>query len=447
MTAPRRRVEANQSNLARQQSVRHEAERALLGAMIRDRSLVDDVLLILKSLDAVAFAEHRMIADAIFALHEAGRAVDLVTLAEHLTAAGNYEAAGGAEILADLWDRGVTGHWREYATIVHEHHLLDSLRVAGANIERRGADPEGPVADMIAESESEIATVAERGITAEASAVTLQTALAEELVAIDARRGGTAANAIPTGFTDLDEIITGLHATELIVIGARPSVGKTAFALSIAANIASKGAAVLFCSLEQNKAEIASRLLSNVSRVDSQRMRKNRLHRQDFTALEEAQSVMRSWRMIIDDAPSQTVGRIAAVARREQRRHKIEVVFIDYLQLIQPDNPRDQRYQQIGVITRRLKCLARELNVPVVALSQLNRDSEDSKRPRLSDLRESGNIEQDSDTVILMHRVAEATGPVKTIEIDVAKQRNGPLDMVALSYIGANFRFESRAIL
>src|SRR5262249_41770487 len=212
---------------------------------------------------------------------------------------------------------------------------------------------------------------------------------------------------LPTGFVDLDEKTAGLQNSELVIIAARPSVGKTAFALNLARHMAvEETAAVFFVSLEQSRIELAERLLCCQARVDSHKLRRGHLSSDDMDKLIEAGGILKSAKLFIDDTPGQGMLRIAANARRLKLRHGIKVVFVDYLQLIEPDNRRDSRQEQVAGLSRRLKHLARELQIPVVALAQVNRSSEDRQehKPRLADLRESGAIEQDADTVMLLHR-------------------------------------------
>jgi replicative DNA helicase len=256
---------------------------------------------------------------------------------------------------------------------------------------------------------------------------------------------------LPTGYIDLDDKTAGLQNSELIIIAARPSVGKTAFALNLVRHIAVEEAQpVFFVSLEQSRIELAERLLCCQARVDSHKLRKGHLSADDIQKLSEAGEVLRPAKLWIDDSPGQGMLRIAANARRLKLRHKIGLVVIDYLQLIEPDNRRDSRQEQVANISRRLKFLARELQIPVVALAQVNRSSEDRQdhRPRLADLRESGSIEQDADTVMLLHRpeMYEPGQHEGTVEVLIAKQRNGPTGEITLTYIKQFMRFENFAV-
>ena len=256
---------------------------------------------------------------------------------------------------------------------------------------------------------------------------------------------------------DIDELTAGLHNSELVILAARPSVGKTAMALNIVRNVivgdpirGSQPAGVFFVSLEQARVELAERLLCAQARVDSHKLRKGHLGSDDMDRLMSAGGVLSKAKLYIDDTPAQGILRIAANARRLKKKHDIKLVVIDYLQLIDPDNKRDSRQEQVSQISRRLKFLARELKIPVLSLAQVNRSSEDrgNHKPRLADLRESGAIEQDADTVMLMHRPGMYEGGQEdnTIEVLIAKQRNGPTGDVTLAFLKHYMRFENYAV-
>jgi replicative DNA helicase len=288
------------------------------------------------------------------------------------------------------------------------------------------------------------------GITGQTS--TLEEALRLAYDRIDARheRGEYSISGLPTGFVDLDEKTAGLQNSELVIVAARPSVGKTAFAVNIVRHIAVEdNKPVFFVSLEQSRIELAERLLCCQSRVDSHKLRTH-LNSDDMQKLIDAGGLLRNAKLFIDDTPGQGMLRIAANARRLKLRHHIKAVFVDYLQLIEPDNRRDSRQEQVALISRRLKHLARELQIPVVALAQLNRSSEDRQgnKPRLADLRESGSIEQDADTVVLLHRpeLYEPGQHEGTVELIIAKQRNGPTGEITLTYLKQFMRFENFAV-
>ncbi len=261
---------------------------------------------------------------------------------------------------------------------------------------------------------------------------------------------GRPISGLPTGYLDLDEKTAGLQNSELVIVAARPSVGKTSFALNIVRHLAvEQKIPTLFVSLEQSRIELAERLLCCHARVDSHKVRKGHLSSDDMQQLTQAAQDMSEAPLYIDDTPAQGMLRIAANARR-LKRQGLKAVFIDYLQLIDPDNRRDSRQEQVAAISRRLKFLARELEIPVVALAQVNRSSEDRQdhRPRLADLRESGSIEQDADTVMMLHRpeLHEPGQHEGVIEVIVAKQRNGPTGEITLTFLKQFMRFENFAV-
>jgi replicative DNA helicase len=290
--------------------------------------------------------------------------------------------------------------------------------------------------------------VAQKGIVGHT--VTLHEALSAAYDRIDKRSQGQqeSISGLSTGYIDLDEITAGLQDSELIIVAARPSVGKTSFALSVVRNIiVNSGAAVFFVSLEQSRIELAERMLCAQALVDSHKLRKGMLNGDDMLKLIEAGGVLQKAPLFIDDSPGQGMLRIAANARRLKLRHNVRLVVIDYLQLIEPDNRRDPRQEQVAQISRRLKFLAKELQIPVVALAQVNRASEDRQdhRPRLADLRESGSIEADADTVLMLHRPDryEPGQNEGLVEVLIAKQRNGPTGEINLAYIKEYMRFEN----
>jgi replicative DNA helicase len=273
---------------------------------------------------------------------------------------------------------------------------------------------------------------------------------------IDARMQGThSEGGVDTHFTDYDAMSGGMHNGELIILAARPSMGKTAFALNIAENVSLLGGVpVLFVSLEMSGIELADRLLCSVARVNGHRLRNGTISQDDRKRLVEKAMLVSNAPLYVDDSPTRTVSEIAAVARRiRQREKRLGLIVIDYLQLIEPDNPKDPRQEQVAKIARRLKGLAREQLVPVLCLAQLNRQAEEGKdhRPRLSHLRESGAIEQDADVVMFVHREEyyhrgdEASQYAGQAEIIIAKQRNGPIGEVELSWEKEFTRFQDRA--
>jgi replicative DNA helicase len=359
------------------------------------------------------------------------------------------EDIGKAPYLASLWDAATTAANAEYyARIVRDRALVRNLIHVSTEILRDAYDQAQPADEMLEGAERRILDVAQMGMTGQT--YTLEQALQEAYDRIDRNHEQEmkSISGLSTGYLDLDEITAGLQNSELIILAARPSVGKTAFALNLVRNIVlQEKAPVFFVSLEQSRIELAERLLCSQARVDSHKLRKGHLGSEDMVRLIDAGGLLRQSRLFIDDSPGQGMLRISANARRLKLREGLRLVVIDYLQLIEPDNRRDPRQEQVAQISRRLKFLARELSIPVIALAQVNRASEDRQdhRPRLADLRESGSIEQDADTVFLLHR-PERFEPGQhegLVEVIIAKQRNGPTGDVNLAYVKQYMRFEN----
>ncbi len=428
-----------------------EAERSVLGSMIRDNSVIADVVNILRAENFYVFA-HQKIYEALTTLAiERGQPADVVTLANHLREQQLIEDVGGYAYLSELWDAAPSAANAEYyARIVRDKSIVRDLIHACNEIQRNAYDQAQPADELLDGAERQILDIAQLGLTGHT--VTLQQAMNEAYDRIDSRKQHEhSSSGIPTGYLDLDNLTAGLQNSELVIIAARPSVGKTSFALNIVRHITvEEELPVFFVSLEQSRTELAERLLCCQARVNSHSLRKGHLSDEDMQKLINAGDVLRSAKLFLDDSPGQGMLRIAANARRLKLRHSIKLVVIDYLQLIDPDNRRDNRQEQVASISRRLKFLARELEVPVVALAQVNRASEDRQdhRPRLADLRESGAIEQDADTVMLLHRpeLYEPGQNENIVEVIIGKQRNGPTGDINLTYIKQYMRFENFAV-
>ncbi len=426
-----------------------EAERSVIGSLLRDNSIIGDVLQIIQYPDVFYFDAHQKLFQAIRDMYDQGKPIDMVILAEELNKRKQIEDIGGYGYLSQLWEAAPTAANAEYyARIVREKSIMRNLIHATTEILRDSYDQTQPADELLGAAESRILEIAERGVTG--NTVTLQQALNEAYQRMDARKKGgiSDVSGVPTGFVDLDHLTAGLQNAEMVLIAARPSVGKTAFALNLARHVvADERIPVFFVSLEQARIELAERLLVCQARVDSHKLRKGTLNTQEMDRLLEAGDILHKAPLYIDDTPAQTMLRIAANARRLRLRNGIRLVVIDYLQLIEPENRRDPRQEQVAQTSRRLKFLARELNIPVIALAQVNRASEDRQdhRPRLADLRESGSLEQDADTCFLLHRPGKFDGGIEDniIEVLVAKQRNGPTGDVTLRYEKQYMRFDN----
>jgi replicative DNA helicase len=425
-----------------------EAEQCVLGSMLRDNSVIGDVLQIIRP-DNFYLDAHQKICQAVITLYDRGHPVDLVVLAEELKNRKQVEEIGGYPYLAQLWDAAPTAANAEYySRIVRDKAIIRHLILSSNEILRDAYDQAMQADELLGSAERKILDIAEMGITGQT--FTLAQALTEAYDRIDTRQQNdqTSISGLPTGFIDLDEKTAGLQNSELIIMAARPSHGKTALAMNVARYVAVEDNQPVFVvSLEQSRIELAERLLCCQARVDSHKLRKGHLSSEDMQKLIEAGGTLRNAPLFIDDTPGQGMLRIAANARRLKLREKIKLVVIDYLQLIEPDNRRDNRQEQVANISRRLKFLARELQIPVMALAQVNRSSEDrtDHKPRLADLRESGSIEQDADTVMLLHRpeMYEPGQHEGILEIHIAKQRNGPTGEVSLTFLKQFMRFEN----
>jgi replicative DNA helicase len=426
-----------------------EAERAVLSCMLRDNRVINDVVQILPNKEYFYADAHQKLFETIIQLNDkGGQPVDLVTLANALKLRGYIEDIGGYPYLGEIFDTsGSAANVEYYAQIVRDKSMVRGLILASNEILTSAYKQSMPAEELVANAERQILDVAEKAVSS--NLYTLEQAIRDTYERIDQRTAGQEMtfSGLSTGFTDLNELTAGLHPSELVIVAARPSVGKTSFALNMALNVASvERKPVFFVSLEQSRIELAERLLCCHARVDSHRLRKGTLTADDIQQLIEASNHLSSAKLFIDDSPGQGMLRIAANARRLKLRHGIKLVVIDYLQLIEPENRRDPRQEQVAQISRRLKYLAKELDIPVVALAQVNRASEDRQdhRPRLSDLRESGSIEADADAVLLLHRPDryEPGQHEGIIEVIVAKNRNGPIGEITLAYVKQYMRFE-----
>jgi replicative DNA helicase len=421
------------------------AEKSVLGSILHCDAVLDDVLQVVRGPADFRVDANRRIFAAMVALHQAGKPVDMVTLADELFKRKEIDDVK-YEYLSELHDCCVTAaHAVYYAEIVRDLSVARQLNAAGTRIARDAHDYVRPAPELLEEAQQaifEIAADSQQG-----NVTKLRANIPRVFDILDARRRPAnrgRVGAVPTGLIDIDNLTGGLGDSEFIVIASRPSVGKTTLGLTIAANAIDNGVAVFMASLEQSDLELTERMLSARARVDGHKMRLGTINAQEQDRLDQAgRALDQSADLIIDNATNQSMLRIAANARRLKLREKIGLVIVDYLQLVEPENRRDPRHEQVAGISRRLKALARELAVPVVALAQLNRGVEERQgRPRLSDLRESGGIEADADVVLLIHRPAENP---HVVEVIIAKQRNGPTGEVILAFDRKCTRFENYA--
>jgi replicative DNA helicase len=430
-----------------------EAERAVLGSILLLPEVFDEVALVIRPADFYDDANRR-IYEHLLDMHDSGQRVDLMLLVERLKKSDIYESTGGAAYLAEIGRQVPTAaHAEYYARIVADKSVLRSLIHAGVDVQNSAYDPTADTREILGKAEERIFAILEdRGA---GQVAPISEVLQESLDRIDARMDQQHAfGGVETGFVDLDHMTGGLQKSELIILAARPSMGKTALAMNIAEYAAMNGTPVLFVSLEMSGIELGDRLLCSFARVNGNRLRNGTITHDERRKLVNAAAQISQASLYIDDAPSRTMTEIGANARRLKRRSGLGLVVIDYLQLIDPDNPRDPRQEQVAKISRRLKGLARELDVPVLCLGQLNRqvESTSSNKPQLSHLRESGAIEQDADVVMFVHREEyymtneEDREQVRgQADLLIRKQRNGPTGDVKLTWSHEFTRFDNYA--
>lgn len=450
--SPRRSGAANPLDRQLPQSL--EAEKAVLCSLLLLPETCDEVALVLHEDDFLSDANQK-IYRRLMGMHDDGLAVDIMLLIQRLRDAGEYEAVGGAAYLAEISETVATAaHAEYYAKIVHEKSTLRSLIHASTDILKDSYDPTIEPREMLSRAEEKIFGILESK--GQGQLATISEVLTQSLERIDNRiKNKHTFGGLETGLDDYDDLTGGLHGSELVILAARPSMGKTAMAMNIVEHVAIDcGHPTLFVSLEMSSLELGDRLLCSRARVNSHRARNGQLSTEEHQILIKTAAEVSTAPLFIDDSPSRTMTEIAAAARRLKRRDGLKLIVIDYLQLIDPDSSRDPRQEQVAKIARRLKGLARELEVPLICLAQLNRQVEASKdnKPQLSNLRESGAIEQDADVVMFVHRDEyyatneEERDRVKgEAELIIRKQRNGPVGDVKLTWLHEFTRFTNRA--
>ena len=431
----------------------NQAEQALLGGLMLDNSSWDRIADLVGSPDFFR-PDHRLIFDAIQGLAERSQPADPVTLGEYLASRSELANAGGAAYLTELvTDTPSAANVAFYARIIRERALLRRLIEVGNEIAASAYQPEGrPINELVDEAERRVFEIAERGQRRGSGFVRLKDVLNSTIDRLDMlHQSQGAVTGLPTGFTRLDEYTAGLQPGDLIIVAGRPSMGKTSLALNIAENAAlgsGKSAAVF--SMEMSVEQLAFRMVSSLGRVDQAHLRNGRFGDDEWPRINGAIQQMAEAPIYIDDTPSMTPTEVRARARRLQRERGLDLIVIDYLQLMRVAGTAENRATEISEISRSLKGLARELRVPIIALSQLNRSVETrtDKKPVMSDLRESGAIEQDADLILFIYRdeVYNHDSPRKGIaDINIAKQRNGPTGEFPLTFLGRFTKFENYA--
>ena len=434
-----------------------DAERALLGSMLREREAIGEAITALQATGGAVFFHERYqtLYDFIVELYDHDRSIDGVIIKDELGRRGLFDKLGGYDFLTGLISAVPSAlRARDYARIVLEKHLLRQLISTTHRVMETAFEDAQPPQETLDYAEQEIFQVTEKRIVG--GAVPLTDLVMEAFKQIE-QRGDKPLTGEPTGFYKLDEITCGLQPSELIIIAARPSMGKTALGLNIAEHLAIvENRPVLFFSLEMSRQQLAQRVLCSRARVDSQRLRRGMLSRRELDELQRAANDLTHKPLYVDDVSSLTILELRARARMMFRRHGIRAIFVDYLQLMHSPNS-ESRQVEVAGISRGLKALAKELDVPVIAMAQLNRNPEErgragGNRPRMSNLRESGAIEQDADVVILLHREDyyrvrgaddEQAEPDNVAELIIAKQRNGPTDVIKLQFSSQYTRFNN----
>ena len=430
-----------------------EAEQSVLGGLMLDNSAWDTIA------DAVSAPDfyrrdHRLIFTAIGELAERSEPSDAVTVSEFLARSGQLDDAGGLAYLGQLArDTPSAANIRAYASIVRERAMLRELIRIGGEIATSAYQPEGrDASQLVDEAERQVFEIAEQGKRRGAGFQELKRILGKTIDRLDElQKNQGDVTGLATGFKDFDGMTAGLHPGDLVIIAGRPSMGKTSFAMNIAEHAAiGERASVAIFSMEMSAEQLSFRMISSLGRVNQSNLRRGRFSDEDWSRINSAVSVMSKAKVFIDDTPALNPTELRARARRLKREHGHDLIVVDYLQLMQVHGSAENRATEISEISRSLKALARELELPVITLSQLNRSVEQrtDKRPVMSDLRESGAIEQDADVILFIYRdevYNPDTQDKGTAEIIISKQRNGPIGMVRLAFLGEYTRFESLA--
>ena len=420
-----------------------EAEQCILASIIIDPSCMDTVANMVSD-DDFYLNEHREIFAVLRKMYLKSKSIDVVTLVNELTVNGVYDEAGGREYLSLIANSVPTAaNVKDYAKIVRDKAILRQLVNAGESIADAAYTGDDEAEVLVEYAESKIFAIAEGR--EDKNFVHIRDALVMVYDRLkNLAQNPDAVKGTPTGFTDLDNVIVGLGNSDLVLVGARPGMGKTSFTMNLATSAASRlGKTVCVFSLEMSAEQLANRMLSSEAQVDSYKLRSGQLEESDWDSIAYASARLSEMELLIDDTPGITVAGMKSKLRRVKN---LGMVVIDYLQLMQGDSRNDNRVQEVGEISRGLKLLAKELNVPVITCAQLSRgpESRQDKRPMLSDLRDSGAIEQDADIVMFLYRdeyYNESSGSQSVAEVIVAKNRHGSVDRVKLGWIGQYTKF------
>lgn len=428
-----------------------EAEKSVLGAAMLSKEALLDVSEEVKAEDFYN-ESHREIFDAIMNLYRENTAVDMLTVCEELNKRKSLDMVGGRAYIAMLTsDVPSTANAGEYAKIVAEKAMLRQLIAASEEIAAKGYDDKLAAAELLDYAEGDIFRIAQKRQRSDYAKI--QDVLMKNLKLIDeAEKNKGGVIGLPTGFKTLDEKTSGLQPSDLIIVAARPGMGKTAFALNIAQQSAVKaGASVLIFSLEMSQEQLGQRLIAMQARVESEKLKRGGLELKDWDRINVALNELNGTKIVIDDTPGISVMEMRNKCRRLKAEQGLDLIVVDYLQLMTFDGRADNRQQEISALSRHLKLLAREMECPVIVLSQLSRAPElrQDKRPMLSDLRESGSIEQDADIVMFLYRddyYNEATEKPGVCEVNIAKHRSGPTDRIELTWVARYTKFSDKAL-
>ena len=428
-----------------------DAEQAVLGGLMLDEHAWERIA---DKLDEEDFyrRDHRLIFRAIGDLASKNQPCDAVTLGEWFESNASADEVGGVAYVIQLANTTPSAaNILAYAGIVREKSVLRQLIEAGTQIVSDGFQPEGRTSEeILGAAETRVFHIAETGARGKKSYVEMRAAVHEAFQILSRRyESKDAVTGLATGFADLDEMTSGLQPSDLIIVAARPSMGKTALAVNMAEHAALKSRkAVAIFSMEMSASQLAFRLISSLGRIDQQHLRNGDLAEEDWPRVTSAITLLSETKILIDDTPALSPAELRARARRMKRQYDIGLIVVDYLQLMAVPGNKENRATEISEITRGLKALAKELNIPVIALSQLNRSLEQrtDKRPVMADLRESGAIEQDADVILFIYRdeyYDKESADKGLAEIIIGKQRNGPTGTVKLTFLGRYTRFES----
>ncbi len=428
-----------------------EAERSVLGAAMLNKEVLFDILEEVKE-DDFYNESHKEIFRAIWELYRKNSAVDMLTVCEELKSRQSLDMVGGRAYIATLTaEVPATANGREYAKIIAEKAVMRQMIRTAEDITEKGYQSKMAAREILDYAESGIFQIAQRRQKNDYTKI--QDVLLENLKIIDAAaQNKDKITGIPTGFHDLDEKTSGLQRSDLIIVAARPGMGKTAFALNIAQQSAVKhGTSAIIFSLEMSKEQLGQRLLAMQARVEMQKLKQGDLDRKDWDRVSLGVDELNNSKIVIDDTPGISLMEMRNKCRRLKAEQGLDLIVVDYLQLMTFEGRTDNRQQEISALSRNMKLLAREMNCPVILLSQLSRAPElrQDKRPMLSDLRESGSIEQDADIVIFLYRddyYNENTEKPGVCEVNIAKHRSGPTDKIELTWVARYTKFSDKAL-